>query len=203
MAIQLTLSNMLELFSVMSPLLLSFFLVMSSLFNQNIKGLVYLAGVLIASVINVFVMNIIGSPQFVDRAYSCNVLELPSVISAFNSPSPNSVFIAFTIAYLVLPMYFNNQMNYIILAALLSLFGLDAMTQVTKRCTTMAGTFFGALLGFLLGATWFTLFYQAGYSSLLYFDELQSNNVVCSRPANQTFKCSVYKGGQLISSNVV
>ena len=32
--------------------------------------------------------------------------------------------------------------------------------------------------------------------------ELQSNNIICARPSKQTFKCSVYKNGQLISSNV-
>jgi len=193
---------MLELFSVMSPVLLSFFLVLSSLFNQNLKGLVYLAGVLMASVFNIFVMNLIGSRHFDDRAYTCNLIELP-FLNQFNSPAPNSVFIAFTAAYLLLPMFYNNQMNYIILAFLLALFGIDAMTQVQKRCTTQAGSFFGGLLGFLLGAIWFTLFYQSGFRSLLYFDELQSNNVVCSRPAKQTFRCSVYKGGQLISSSTV
>ena len=57
MAIKLTLYNILQLFSLISPLLLVFFLVMSSLFNQNLKGIVYLAGVLLASCINIFLMN--------------------------------------------------------------------------------------------------------------------------------------------------
>ena len=39
-------------------------------------------------------------------------------------------------------------------------------------------------------------------SSLLYFDEFISNNVVCSRPTEQTFRCSVYKNGELISNNI-
>ena len=42
MAIQLKLSNIFELFSLMAPLLLGFFLVMSSLFNQNLKLKCYL-----------------------------------------------------------------------------------------------------------------------------------------------------------------
>ena len=59
MAIELTLPNMLELIAILSPILLGFFLIMVSLFNQDVKGIVYLAGVLIASVINIFLMNII------------------------------------------------------------------------------------------------------------------------------------------------
>ena len=202
MSIQLNFPNILELISLISPFLLGFFLVLSSLFNQNLKGFVYLAGILIAVVINIFLMNQIASPKIEGRALSCDFIGLP-FMEQFNSPAPSSLFIAFTIAYLVLPMTYNNQMNYVILAALLSLLAIDGITKVNKKCTTTGGTVLGTLVGLVLGATWYTLFHMSGYDSLLYFDELQSNRVVCSRPAKQSFKCSVYKNGELISSNVV
>ncbi len=202
MPIQLTISNMLQLFSAMSPLLLGFFLVMSSLFNQNLKGIIYLAGVLIASVINIFLMNQIGSKVDPDASLSCDLIKLP-FLSEFNSPAPTSLFIAFTIAYLVLPMYYNNQVNYVVLSALLCLLALDAVTKISNKCTSSGGSILGTLIGFVLGATWYTLFHQSGFDSLLYFDELQSNKVVCARPSKQTFKCNVFKGGNLISSNIV
>jgi hypothetical protein len=193
---------MLQLFSAMSPLLLGFFLVMSSLFNQNLKGIIYLAGVLIASVINIFLMNQIGSKVDPDASLSCDLIKLP-FLSEFNSPAPTSLFIAFTIAYLVLPMYYNNQVNYVVLSALLCLLALDAVTKISNKCTSSGGSILGTLIGFVLGATWYTLFHQSGFDSLLYFDELQSNKVVCARPSKQTFKCNVFKGGNLISSNIV
>jgi hypothetical protein len=202
MAIKLEISNILEFFSLIAPFLLGFFLVMSSLFNQNLKGLVYLAGVLIATIINIFLMNQLGNEKFPDAAMSCDFISLP-LMGKFNSPAPSSLFIAFTIAYLLLPMKYNNQINYVILACLLGLLVLDAITKVNKRCTTSGGTFLGSLVGFILGTLWYTLFHTSGYDSLLYFDELRSNNVVCSRPSKQSFKCSVYKNGQLVSSNIV
>ena len=61
----------------------------------------------------------------------------------------------------------------------------------------------GGLVGLILGGSWYMLLHESGYDSLLYFDELLSNKVACSRPSKQSFKCSVYKGGELISSNVV
>jgi len=202
MAIKLTLYNILQLFSLISPLLLVFFLVMSSLFNQNLKGIVYLAGVLLASCINIFLMNQIGSSMLEDASMSCDLIKLP-ILSEFNSPAPTSLFIAFTIAYLVLPMYYNNQINYVVLASLLCLLAMDAVTKITNKCTTSSGSILGTLVGLVLGTAWYTLFHQSGYDSLLYFDELQSNKVICSKPSKQTFKCSVYKGGTLISSNIV
>jgi hypothetical protein len=201
MAIELTLSNVLQFFSFISPTLLVFFLFMSSLFNQNLKGLVYLAGVLIASLINILFMNMIGSGRDENEAFSCSIFDIPHV-SQYNSPYPSSLILAFTLAYLVLPMNYNKQMNYAALGFLLCLLGVDIMTKVQNKCTTYAGAILGGLVGFLMGTLWYIFFHGAGFDSLLYFDELRSDNVVCSRPSKQTFKCSVYKNGQLISSNI-
>jgi hypothetical protein len=201
MAIELTISNILQFAGFISPTLLVFFLFLSSLFNENLKGLIYLAGILIASIINVFLMNLIGTETPIDAAFSCNLFEIPFV-GTFNNPAPSSVMIAFTIAYLVLPMKYNNELNYAVIMVLFCMLGLDFVTKTQNKCTSYAGSILGCLVGFLLGATWYTLFHLTGYDSLLYFNELQSNNVVCSRPSKQTFKCSVYKNGELISSNV-
>ena len=202
MAIELTLPNMLELIAVLSPILLGFFLVMVSIFNQDVKGLVYLSGVLIASVINIFLMNIIKNNKDPNQAVVCDLISLP-FIGAYNSPCTSSMFIAFTIAYLVLPMQYNNHMNYAVLISLLLLLGINSTTKVLKKCTTSGGTILGTLVGLVMGAVWYSIFHMSGYDSLLYFYELQSNNVQCSRPSKQSFKCSVYKNGQLVSSNIV
>jgi hypothetical protein len=94
-------------------------------------------------------------------------------------------------------------MNYAVLAFLLTLLGIDFITKVQNKCTTYAGSALGGLVGFLFGTIWYVLFHAMGFDSLLYFDELRSDNVICSRPTKQTFKCSVYKNGEIISSNVV
>jgi hypothetical protein len=201
MAIALTLSNILQFFSFISPTLLIFFLFLSSLFNQNLKGLVYIAGILMASIINIIFMNIVGSERSDDESFSCSLFDIPHV-SQYNSPYPSTLIISFTIAYLILPMKYNKQMNYIVLMFLLCLLGIDMLTKVQNKCTSYPGTILGALVGFLLGTVWYVLFYSLGYSSLLYFDELRSDNVQCSMPSKQTFKCNVYKGGELISSNI-
>ena len=201
MAMEFGLDNVLKLFSLISPTLLAFFLVMLSLFNQDIKGLIYLAGALMAMVINVFIMNTVKSETNPNAAAICSVIDIPGG-SPYNSPTSSSVFIAFTIAYLLLPMRFNNNMNYVVLIALLCLFGLDAYTKVHSLCTPASGTVLGGLTGFMLGAMWFALFHVAGFDSLLYFDTYSSNRVFCSKPSKQSFKCSVYKNGQLIDSNI-
>ena len=42
--------------------------------------------------------------------------------------------------------------------------------------------------------------YTDNSSKYLFLNETQSNKDVCSMPKKQTFKCSVYKNGELIGS---
>ena len=77
MAMQLNFSNMLQFYSTISPILLAFFLVMISLFNTDIKGLVYLGGILIASVINLFIMNTLKVKSDKIPSPACNLMDFP------------------------------------------------------------------------------------------------------------------------------
>ena len=105
----------------------------------------------------------------------------------FNSPNPSSVFIAFTFAYLFLPMRYNNLMNYPVIAALAASFAMDACYKVThfyyycRYCSWWFSWIF-------LGSAWYTVFNSSGAGNLLYFDEMESNAVVCKRTSKQTFK---------------
>lgn len=203
MALSLEPSQLIQFFTAMSPLLLAFFLVAISIFNQDAKGLVYLGGVLVGSFAWLIMLFLIKSPTNPDRADSCNMINWPFNITAFNNPNYSSYFIAFTMAYLILPMYFNNQVNYMVLVFLLVLFVSDAYSSVVKKCTPVSGPIIGAIIGLLTGSGWFTMFHATGHDDLLYFQEVMSNAVVCKRPEKQTFKCSVYRKGELISSSVI
>jgi len=200
MAFDLTLTNLFQFISAILPLLLTFFMVMISIFNQDLKGMVYLAGILITSVFNIILLNIIKSKKDENSAPSCNLFNLPFNLSNYNVPALNSVLISFTIAYLILPMNASNQMNYVLIAALLSIFAIDGISKIMNKCTSVGGVIIGLLTGFLFGSLWYTLFHSTGYNSLLYFDQVVSNKVYCSRPKKQTFKCAVYKNGELIKT---
>lgn len=199
--IELTLSNMLQLMAALSPILIAFFMLMLSFMNQNMKGIVFIAGAVLATFLNHFLQNMMKSEVDPTASLTCNIVDIP-FLTRYNSPSTSSLFIAFTFAYLFLPMKYNNQMNYAVIAAILGLFSLDAVSKITNRCTTVGGAVLGALAGFVMGAMWYTIFKAVGAYELLYFDEMDSNAVRCERPSKQTFKCSVYKNGKLVSSNI-
>lgn len=202
MGVKFELSNIIRLISIISPLIMVFFLVMVSIFNQDLKGMVYLGGLLIATVINILFMQIFKSPIFADQSYSCNLIELPW-LSQYNNPLQSSLIISFTAIYLIFPMLYNNQMNFPIIITLLTIFFMDGYVKFIDKCSGLIGILMGGLFGGILGFAWYIIFHSSGKDSLLFFDELASNKVICSRPSKQTFKCAVYKNGELISSNVV
>ena len=197
---EITLPNIFYFISSISPLLLSFFLVMASIFNQNLKGIVYLGGILLATVINTIVLYMIKNEKTIDAAPTCNLVNLPFNMSRYNVPSLNSSLIAFTMAYLIMPMQFSNNMNYSIISFLIGLFLMDGVNKILNKCTNTTGVILGLFVGGTLGLLWYSIFHATGYDSLLYFNELTSNKVYCDRPKKQTFKCAVYKNGELVKS---
>jgi hypothetical protein len=200
MAMQLNFSNMLQFFSAISPILLAFCLLMISLFNSDIKGFVYLGGILIASLINLIILNTLKIKSQTLIPHFCNLIEFPFNLNEYVNPAFNSMFIAFTLAYLYMPMKNMSGINYPVLLFVTGLLVLDAVTKIMGGCTTFSGVLLGSLVGFLLGIGWFALFYSTDHKDLLFFGVEPSNNVVCSRPKEQTFKCSIFKNGTIIGA---
>ncbi len=175
-------------------------MIMISVFNQDVKGLIYLGGILIAVFITVGMKNMI-KVQADNPAYTCDIFDLPGNASHYTVPALNSVLIAFTMAYLIKPMTDYNQMNYSIFISLSILFIIDGITKITNKCTPPLGVIAGGIIGYVFGVVYYSLLKTTGNQKFLYLNELKSNNVVCSKPSQQQFKCSVYKNGQLISTN--
>lgn len=183
---------------VMSPFIISTFLLLLSLYNLDAKALVFLGGALIFSFIGALLKPLIGNAT--TTSSNCSVFRIPFANQQFDSPSLNSLFIAFTLMYLFMPMISNSTVNYGMLVTLLILFFINAWYSITNKCTTGLGAFLGGVLGLGFGLAWWAIFHYAGYRDLLYFEPVTSNNVICNRPSRQTFKCSVYKNGQLLKN---
>lgn len=200
MAIQLSVTNVFRFISYITPILLVFFMIMISVFNQDVKGLIYLGGVLITIFITIGIKNMIKVPAN-NPAYTCELFDLPGNASNYTVPSLNSVLIAFTLSYLFKPMTDYKQMNYSVIIALCILFIIDAVTKLKNHCTSPLGVISGGIIGYVIGISYYSILKSTGNERFLYLNELKSNNVVCSKPSEQQFKCAVYKNGQLISTN--
>jgi hypothetical protein len=202
MAMQLSFSNLFQFFGAISPLLLTTCLVLISCFNQDVKGFVYLGGILIAGLINVVLQNTLKVKPKLPIQPSCNMIEFPFNLNEYDTPSFNTMWLSFTLFYLLMPMVYISSINIGIVLFVSALLTIDAVTKFIRGCTQLSGIGLGFIVGGLLGLLWFILMYSSGNKNLLYFNLESSDNVMCSRPSKQTFKCSVYRNGQVISSSI-
>jgi hypothetical protein len=184
--------------SIISPYLLVLLLLLNSIINSNIKGLIYLFGVIFLFFIVLLFQSSINvhSGEHTEVAH-CKIFS--SKMPYYSIPSFNSALFIFTFVYILIPMVVNNAMNLPFLCILLILFAIDSGIRSQNKCTTLIGILFGSVIGIVLAIMWY-LIIKNNAPSLLYYDDLISNKVACSRPTKQQFKCSVYKNGQLLQS---
>ena len=200
--IEFSLINIGKLISILGPFFLIFFMVMLSIFNLNFKGLIYIFGIIIIFLLNLLLMNFYKEKQNIkELPFYCNLFEMGNS-SPFSFPEISSMIISFTLIYLFLPMVFNNQLNPVIIFTLVFMLIMDGYFKNISKCSNYSKSIAGAGFGLIFGALWYFFILFGFGKEYLYFNELGSNNVVCKRPSEQTFKCSVYKNGELISSNI-
>lgn len=201
-------TNLFKFLGLLTPFLIIFFLLMSSVINQDLKALIYLLGTSVASLVNIFFMYLIKSKRTEDASPFCNVFTFPFTVNSeanerYDAPSMTSMFISFTLAYIWIPMVFNppNTVNIPLVLTLSALLVIDIIAQHNQKCTNFLGSFLGTLVGFVMGAAWYGLVNSSGYQSLVYYSDFTGNKTICSRPQKEYFKCDVYKNGKLLQSS--
>jgi hypothetical protein len=63
----------------------------------------------------------------------------------------------------------------------------------------MGDLFLNVLLGAASASLIIIMMYSGGSGKYLYFNEVSSNKEMCYQPSKQTFRCSLFKDGTLVS----
>ena len=189
------LMDAISLLALISPFFLAFLMVMISIINSNIKGLIYLLGLVILFVIVFLFQNTIRMPMDKTNQF-CNIFS----ISQYSVPSFNSALYLYTIIYVLFPMINMGMVNFPLIIIFLLLYVSDTIIKYRNKCSSVVGIVMGSILGLVFGITWFLIIRATGETGLLYYDDLVSNKIACSRPTKQNFKCQVYKNGELIQN---
>jgi hypothetical protein len=203
-AITMSLTNVIEYISFTAPLLVVFFITLLSIVQNSLeKGLVFNMGIILLSGLILLLKNIIKSRQDVLASPFCNILPSPFTVKnmegIFNSPSLSVAILAFSSTYLIYPMVVNKTANYSLIVFLLIVTSINGITEYFQKCSDIMGIVLGLLVGILFGIVYYTLLYISTKSKFVYFADTVSNNVQCGKPANQQFKCQVYRNGQVIT----
>tara|TARA_Y100000816_G_scaffold92668_1_gene64141 strand:- start:8729 stop:9409 length:681 start_codon:yes stop_codon:yes gene_type:complete len=204
-SITFTLTNLLTFLTIMSPFLLTFFMVMLSIVNNSIvKGLLFLVGLVIISYLTYLLKSVLKERQSPLASPLCNILPIPFTTKGilekerviFSSPILSTTLLGYISSYLTFPMYINNDVNYPLLIFLVALFAINGITELHKKCGTLGGVVLGAIVGITFGMLYYGMIAASGNKDLAYFSEIKSNAQGCKKPTDQKFKCVTYKRGE-------
>jgi len=188
--------NIAVLLTFYSPLVITILILSISFVFQNFKGFGFLFWLIVFSWLRSLLLEITGSKPL--ESSQDNICEMVQY-SKYGNSTFSMFFISFSLVYLCTPMILNNQVNYWILSAFLFYLLLDASIRYYSGCINkMSDVFTSTVLGLGSGLLSIMTFYMMNKQEFLFFNEMSSTKDVCSMPSKQTFKCNVYKNGELI-----
>lgn len=188
--------NIVVFLSFFSPIILATSITSMSFIFQNFKGLIYLGFLIGCCFARGYVYMMSGANAIVNDKTICTSIQY----SKYGNPTFSAFVFAFTIMYLSFPMFSNGSVNFWVFISLIVYFFLDIFIKIYKKCVIKMGDLFlNILLGASSAALIVTLMYTGGSGKYLFFNEVSSNKEICYQPSKQTFKCSVYKDGTLVS----
>lgn len=188
--------NLVVFSSFFSPFILAAGITSLSFIFQNFKGLIYLGFLVGCCFVRSYVYMMSGSNPSVNDKTICSTVQY----TKYGNPTFSAFVFAFSIMYLSIPMFSNGSVNFWVFISLITYFFLDMFIKIYKKCILqMSDLFLNVLLGATSATLIVTLMYAGGSGKYLFFNEVSSNKEMCYQPSKQTFKCSVFKDGTLIS----
>jgi hypothetical protein len=187
--------NTLVWFSFFSPIILATSITSLSFIFQNFKGLVYLGFLIGICLLRGFLYMISGAQAIVNDNTVCTSIQY----SKYGNASFSTFVFAFTITYLALPMFKNGDVNFWILTSIILYFFLDIFLKINKNCvSSFADLTLNMIAGVVTASIIVMIMYFGGSDKFLFFNEISKNKDICYQPSKQTFKCSMYKNGEII-----
>ena len=203
---ELNLFTILYLFFRLAPFIVVCYFSLGSIFNQDIKGLIYLVGLLFSC----FATFLVG--QTIPISFSmgsdpvnpltkknvapvCNLLTIGKDGSFSRIPLGVSI-LCFTFIYLVVIIAKNHlEMTNIPTLVFFPVLILgDLIWNMRNDCYAPFGIILAMAVGSLMGWAWSTIVDSLNKPELFFFN-VGSNQSVCQRPSKQLFKCTFANPG--------
>jgi hypothetical protein len=171
------------LFSRLSPFIIVIYFVLQSVFNQNLKGVFYVSGVLLACLLNVLITSVL--PTSSDKLPVCNLIEgMPDL------PLGQTI-LGFTFAYLsyIIVKYKMTNQNSPTFVLFPILILADFFWNYSNSCFGPVKLLVSFAIGSSFGMLWGLIIDNID-PELQYFNGIGNRNV-CSRPSTQLYRCSL------------
>ena len=191
---ELNLNSILYLFFRLAPFIIVCLFTLGSIINSEIKGFVYLVGLIFACVVSVMTVTSMGESAESNKAPVCSSFTINGIIS---DQTPISLVIyAFTFFYLVFPIGKYNLAidNIAVLIFFPILILAEGYWNISKNCFPVSNSMIAVIVGGGLGVAWSAIIDATKLRGLQYYS-VGSNRERCSRPTNQRFVCRNYVNG--------
>lgn len=190
---ELNIITILYLFFRLAPFILVSYFSISSLFNQDIKGVIYLVGVIFACFATILVGNGLNDEIIsttIEKSPVCNMLTLGSTGTFSKIPLGMSI-MSYTFAYLTYVIVKYNIIMYNLPTLILfpALILGDMFWNIKNGCFKPFGVVLSVVIGGGIGALWAFIIDSIKQPKLQYFN-VGSDRTVCQRPSKQLFKCT-------------
>jgi hypothetical protein len=194
-------SNVMVFLSFLIPFIMVISILSLSFIFQNFKSLIFLAFLVAASGFRELLYS--QYQNFFKMYENDGTLCTAIRFSKYSNKSFSFFTTFFTFIYVCMPMFVYNTINWLVVVGFLFVVVIDFSIKIIKCVSkedytelfvdSLYGTCIASII--ILGMTSST-----ASSKFLFFNEVNSNKQMCSMPKNQTFKCSVYKNGEIIGS---
>jgi len=193
------------IFFRLAPFIIVCFFSLQSVFNQDIKGIIYLVGLLLTCFVSTMIGNIPGLQKMTAISTSgiqvsfnqmCKFIELSKNGPISHLPLGQTV-LGYTFAYLlyIILKYNLASQNVPTLVLFPILIIGDYFWNLTHSCANVAALFIALLLGGIFGILWGYIIDSTGKVDLQLFNGI-SNAEVCSRPSRTIYRCRTRKGSK-------
>jgi hypothetical protein len=181
-----------------SPVLLTFSIIIITAFSQTTQGLTFMGFLLLFSFIRKIFVYFGGAPTPIPNCINFPVIQ-------YDNDGFNVFYIIFLFGYLVAPMIPPLSMipMNVLLVTILGAYMCYIIIYSSYNCVNWGYITFNLI--YAIGAVAATIFIMisSNLQSQLFLYVGASDAVKCSMPSNQSFKCSVYKNGELQSNTVI
>jgi len=193
---ELNIVTLLYLFFRLAPFVIVSFFALSSLFNQDIKGLIYLVGLLLACFITVLIGNSLNEEYTIGGADAnpvCNLITI-GMNGSFSKIPLGIAILTYTLIYLVyvIAKYHLEMSNLPTLILFPILILADLVWNIKNSCYKPYGIILSIIIGGGVGAIWASIIDSIQQPNL-FFLNVGSDRSTCSRPSAQLFKCTFKK----------
>jgi len=190
-----TLGNWVRLNNLLSTFIVGAVVLFASIINGDVKWF----STFVSAMLVLGFFRILGGGDNSLRPGECSLLNEGNQSSIADL---NTLFISFVATFMIYgSFYYENKKPYLVLFFLVTIIG-TIYTRVVKAepCNTAIEAACGLIFGIASGIGFFYIWHNIDKERFTYFYDTDNSSEQCTRPNGQRFKCSVYKGGELIQS---